>query len=65
MNCLFRRKNSEQGQKAISIMTGGKSASRKHPVIRQIFLAIYASQFMKTAIPLPAGATFSQAHVRQ
>jgi hypothetical protein len=58
MNCLFRRNDSEQVQKAVSIMTGGESASKKPSVIRLSLATTYANQLKTTEIQLPAGATF-------
>src|SRR5712692_7421808 len=60
MNCSFRRNDSEQVQKAVSIMTGGKSASKKLSVIKLNLVTTHANQLKRRKFNFQRARLFSQ-----
>jgi hypothetical protein len=60
MNSLFRRNDSEQVQKAVSIMTGGKSASRKRSAIKLSLVTTHANQLKRRKFNFQQARLFSQ-----
>jgi hypothetical protein len=60
MDCLFRRNDSEQVQKAVSIMTGGESASKKPSVIKLNLVTTHANQLKRRKSKFQQAGLFSQ-----